>query len=99
MADTKLTSEDLLHIAKLSRLTIAPEEENELIDQLSSTVSYISVLNELNTITTDPTFQVNHKKNVFRSDEIKPSLTQPEALSNAKKTYQGYFVTDATIKK
>jgi aspartyl-tRNA(Asn)/glutamyl-tRNA(Gln) amidotransferase subunit C len=99
MPDTKINRDDLLHIAKLSRLTIPSEEENELIDQLSQTVSYIDVLTKLDTQNVAPTFQVNHKKNVFRSDEIKPSLTQQQALSNAKDAYQGYFKTEATINK
>ena len=99
MADSKLTREDLLHIAKLSRLTIDPDEEAQLITQLSETVSYIDILNQLDTTDVEPTFQVNHKTNVFREDIVKPSLTQQQALSNTKKTHDGYFVTTATIKK
>jgi aspartyl-tRNA(Asn)/glutamyl-tRNA(Gln) amidotransferase subunit C len=97
--DTKISKDQLRHIAKLSRLEIKPEEEDYLVDQLSETASYIDVLQELNTNNVNPTFQVNHKKNVLRDDVIKPSLTQEEVLSQAPEKCDGYFKTKATIKK
>ena len=93
-----ITDDQFRHIAKLSRLTILPEE-NFIKDQLSQAAQYVGILKELNTDGIKPTFQVNHKKNVFRDDVILPSLTQTQALSQAAKTKNGYFVTSATIKK
>ena len=99
MSDTNLNLDDLHHIAKLSRLEINPQEENQLLNQLAETASYINVLQELDTSSVYPTSEVETKKNTFRIDEILPSLSQKEALSGAKSPYQGYFKTKATIKK
>lgn len=93
-----ISDDQFQHIAKLSRLEIKPEEYF-IKDQLSQAAEYVEVLNELDTNNIAPTFQVNHKKNVFRDDVVLPSLTQLQALSQASNTRNGYFVTSATIKK
>jgi aspartyl-tRNA(Asn)/glutamyl-tRNA(Gln) amidotransferase subunit C len=98
-SDTVITQDELRHIAKLSRLIIDPEKEDELANQLSQTAAYIDVLKELNTENVLPTAQVNNKKNVLREDNIKASLSQEEALSQAPDTCDGYFKTQATIIK
>ena len=97
MSSTKISLDQLQHIAKLARLEIKPEKESSLATQLSETASYIDVLSELNTKDVAPTFQTNHLKNVTRPDEIQESLTQADALSQAPEIYNGYFKTKATI--
>jgi len=98
MSTTIITDEQFKHIAHLSRLTIKPEE-SFIKDQLAQAADYIEVLKELDTNNIDPTFQVNHKKNVLREDVVLPSLSQTDALSQANKSLNGYFVTAATINK
>ena len=93
-----ISNQDFAHIVQLSNLEIKPEE-SFLKDQLSQTAEYIKILDELDTQNVVPTFQVNHKKNVFRSDEVGESLSQESALSQAPQSHQGYFKTQATIKK
>lgn len=85
-------------IALLSRLPVS-DKDNYIKDQLSEAADYIEVLNELNIDNVEPTYQVNHKQNVFRSDDVVESLPQAQALSQAPKQSGGYFVTSATIKK
>ena len=99
MSSTKISPDQLRHIANLARLEISPDKENYLADQLSETASYINILSELNTKDIEPTFQTNHLKNITRDDIVGESLSQSEALSQAKDTYDGYFKTQATIKK
>jgi aspartyl/glutamyl-tRNA(Asn/Gln) amidotransferase C subunit len=95
---TVITNDQFSHIAHLSRLTIKPEE-SFIKDQLAKAADYIEVLKELDTNKINPTFQVNHKKNVLREDVVLDSLSQSSALSQAAKSSNGYFVTSATIKK
>ena len=93
-----ITDDQFQHIVKLSRLEIKPEE-GFIKDQLSQAAEYVDILKELDTENVEPTFQVNHKKNVLREDIILPSFSQSEALSQAKDVENGYFKTAATIKK
>ncbi len=95
---TVISDDQFSHIAKLSKLVINPDEKF-IKDQLSQAADYIEVLKEINTNTVAPTYQVNHKKNVLRDDIVTPSFSQEEALSQAPKSSNGYFVTSATIKK
>jgi len=96
MSKTVITDDQFAHIAKLSRLSINPDEKF-IKDQLSEASDYVEVLNELNTEKVLPTYQVNHKKNILRDDVVTPSFTQEQALSQAPKSSNGYFVTFATI--
>ena len=93
-----ISDDQFSHIAKLSHLEIKPEEKY-IKDQLSQAADYVAILDELDTKKVQPTFQVNHKKNVFHKDQIGDSFSQKEALSQASKTERGYFKTTATIKK
>ena len=99
MSSTKISLDELKHIAHLARLEIDPKKEESLAFQLSETTSYIDVLSQLDTKNIAPTFQTNHLKNVTRSDVVQESFTQTEALSQAPDTYNGYFKTQATISK
>jgi len=88
-----LTPEEVKKIAKLANLTLTESEVATYASQLSEVLNYISVLNELDTSTIPPTFQVTGQKNIFRDDTVSASLSQAESLKNAKETKNGYFVT------
>jgi len=91
----RLTKDEVLHIAKLANLTLSEEEVETFSRQLSETLNYVEKLKELKTKNVTPTFQTTGLKNVTREDVISPSLTQDEALKNAKAIVKGYFKTKA----
>ena len=82
---------DVNHVAKLANLTLSEEEKKKFEKQLEETVEYIKGLDEVDTKDVEPTSQVTGLENVTREDEIKPSLSQEDALKNAKSTYHGFF--------
>ena len=82
---------DIKHVAKLANLTLTSEEEEKFAKQLEETEEHIKGLDEVGTNGLEPTSQVTGLENVTREDEIKPSLTQEQALSNAKSTHNGFF--------
>lgn len=85
------------HVAKLANLYISDKEEKLLENQLEETIHYIESLNEVNTVNTVGTNEVTDLKNVTREDLVKPSLSQEQALKNAKKTYNGFFVVPGIL--
>lgn len=93
-----ISDDQFRHIAHLSRLPLKDSDAG-IKAQLSQAADYIDILKELNTDTTPPTSQVNHKTNISRPDQIIPSLPVDLALSQAESTDRGYFKTTATIKK
>ncbi len=93
----KLTKEEVKHIATLAQLPLSEEEVMVFSGQLSETLDYIERLKELKTEEVAPTFQTTGLKNVFREDEIKPGLSQQQALKNSQNTYKGYFKVKAVL--
>lgn len=87
----KLTDKEVRHVAKLARLGLTEEEIAKFQKQLSGILEFVATLNEVDTKDVIPTSQVTGLENVFREDEVKPSLSQEEVLKNAPDKYKGYF--------
>lgn len=79
------------HIAKLANLPLTDQEIKKFEKQLSDTLQYIKHLNEVDTKNIEPTSQVTGLTNVLRDDLATPSLSQIDALSNAKNQHKGFF--------
>ncbi len=87
----KITKDDLANVAYLSRLALDDGEEENYIKDLNDIVAYVDKLSELDTDNIMPTTYALATENVFREDEVRPSLTQEEALSTAPDKENGYF--------
>jgi len=89
----KLSENDILHVAKLAKLTLSKEEITRYQKQLSEVVGYVEELNEVKTEGTIPTSQTTGLEDVLRGDDIKSeeSLTLEEALSGTDKALNSYF--------
>lgn len=85
------------HIAKLANLPISAEEEKKLESQLAETLAYVNHLEEVDTEGIKPTAHVTGLENITRQDVATPSLTQDQALKNAKKTHNGFFQVNAVL--
>ncbi len=89
----KLSLDEVKHIAKLADLPLSDDELEKFDSQLSETIEFINHLSEVNTEGVSPTSQVTGKTNELREDEVTASLSQEEALKNAEKKHNGYFVS------
>ena len=86
-----ITKEHIEHLAWLARLELSEDEKKLYTNQLNEILEYFSRLDELDTEKVDPTYQVIGKLNVFREDEIKPSLSIDEILQNAPRKEKRFF--------
>ncbi len=89
----KLSTEQVKKVAKLANLPVSEEEEELYGEQLSAILDYIDLLNTVDTAGVEPTFNVIPQKNVMREDVAGVSLSQEDALKNAKNIKKGQFVT------
>ncbi len=90
----KLSREQVKKVAKLANLPITEVEEDQYSEQLSKILDYIDQLGKVEVSKTKPTYNVTALSNVMREDVASsPSLSQEEALKNASKVKEGYFVT------
>ncbi|MEA3560893.1 MAG: Asp-tRNA(Asn)/Glu-tRNA(Gln) amidotransferase subunit GatC [Candidatus Omnitrophota bacterium] len=78
-----LGSIDINYVAKLARIRLADSEKEHLAKDLSNILNYIDKLNQLNTEQVPPTSHILGLQNVFREDEVLPSLKIDEVLDNA----------------
>jgi len=96
---SKLTKDEVLHIAKLAQLTLSDSEIKKFLPQLTSVVEYIGQLKEVNTEGVEPTAQVTGLTNVFRQDEVDSANTfsVDDATGGSDKLYNGYFKVGAIL--
>jgi aspartyl-tRNA(Asn)/glutamyl-tRNA(Gln) amidotransferase subunit C len=78
-------------VALLARLKLTDEEKALFSDQLGKVIGYIDKLNELDTSDVEPTSHVLPLKNVFRDDNVAPSLPRENILKNAPESEDGFF--------
>lgn len=88
---TKLTKDQVKHVARLAGLTLSKKEITKFQKQLSDILDYVAQLDEVNTSKAEPSSQVTGLENVFRDDKTAPSLSQEEVLSGAKEKHNNFF--------
>jgi aspartyl-tRNA(Asn)/glutamyl-tRNA(Gln) amidotransferase subunit C len=79
----KITTETVDKIAHLSRLEIKPEDKEKMVADLTSIVSWMDKLNEVDTSNVEPLIHMTDAVNAFREDLAQSTNTREEALSNA----------------
>lgn len=87
------------NLASLARLYFDDEEKKEIRSDLQRMIAFIDKLNELNTEGVEPVLHMSDGSNVFREDEISPSISREEALKNAPSTDGVFFKVPKVIKK
>lgn len=96
-----VTRENVEHIAKLARLDFSDEEYAKLTTDMNNVLGYIDQLKELDLSGILPLENINEsvEDNVFRQDVSAPSLSDKDALKNAPKAADGYFLVPKVIER
>jgi aspartyl-tRNA(Asn)/glutamyl-tRNA(Gln) amidotransferase subunit C len=82
---------DIEHVARLARLELTDEEKARLREQLGVILEAAAKVSEVATDDVPPTAYAIARSNVLRPDEIMPSLTTEEVLSNAPEVEDDRF--------
>ena len=91
------TEVDVKYVAHLARISLTAEEEKEFGPQLKNILGYIEKLNQLDVSHIEPTAHAVPLVNVFRKDEVRPSLSNEDALRNAPAKANGLFVVPKIV--
>ena len=86
-----VTEQDLTTTAHLSRLAIPAAEKDDALKTRGDFLTYVDNLSDVDTKDVQPTTYALPIENVFRADEVRPSLSNEAALSNAPLHENGYF--------
>ncbi len=84
-------------LEKLSRLKLAPEEQESIQKDLTNILGMVEKLNEVDTEGVEPLIHISEEINVLREDEVKHQLSREDALSNAPQTDGTYFLVPKVI--
>ncbi|MGZ4961088.1 MAG: Asp-tRNA(Asn)/Glu-tRNA(Gln) amidotransferase subunit GatC [Limisphaerales bacterium] len=91
------TDVDVKYVAHLARISLTAEEEEQFGPQLKNILGYIEKLNQLDVSHIEPTAHAVPLVNVFRKDEVRPSLSNEDALRNAPAKANGLFVVPKIV--
>ena len=86
-----ITRDEVAHLARLSRLALADEELDHFAAQLDVIIAAVARVAEVAADDIPPTSHALPLTNVFRPDEVRPSLTPEQALSGAPAVEDGRF--------
>ncbi len=85
------------YVAHLARLNLTPQEEQMFGAQLGEVLGYIEKLKEVDVSQVEPTAHAVPLVNVTRPDEVRPSLSNDEALRNAPAKADGLFLVPKIV--
>ena len=88
---------NVAYVAHLARLELSPEEQQRIGAQLGDILGYIEKLKEVDVSGVEPTAHAFPLVNVVRPDEIRPSLSNEEALMNAPASANGLFIVPKIV--
>ena len=94
---SEITPENVRHLASLARILVTDEEVEKLAKELDVIVESVA---QVKSAVNDDTPATSHPipmANVFREDEVRPSLSQEQALSNAPDQADGKFKVNAIL--
>jgi len=92
-----ISRNEVKKVASLARLALTDDELDLMTHQLGSIVGFVSQLETLDTAQVEPLAHPLDTKNVFRDDEVKPSLSTQEALQSAPHHDGEYFLVPAVL--
>lgn len=90
-ASRKISEKEVEHTAWLARIELTEEEKRLFTEQFNTILDYFEIIKELDTEKVPPTSHVLDLTNVFREDEVTPSLSAEEVLKTAPKKERGFF--------
>ena len=86
-----ISAKDVETLALLARIQLSNEERARFAGQLDGILSYVEKLKQADTEGVPPTSHVLPLNNVFREDQLQPSLPTNQALANAPEREGPYF--------
>jgi aspartyl-tRNA(Asn)/glutamyl-tRNA(Gln) amidotransferase subunit C len=93
----KISKELVRMISTLAKMKLSDAQIEKYANDLSSVVGYMEEIKNVDVSHMPETARVSDDDNIFREDEVKPSLPQEQVLKNTKSKHNGYFVVDQIL--
>ena len=89
----------VLHVAKLSSLSLSDPEAEKLAGELAKIVGHVAQLDALDTSAVEPTAHVFLDRMPWREDVPRPGLTHEQALAQAPSVEGDGFAVPAFVEE
>jgi aspartyl-tRNA(Asn)/glutamyl-tRNA(Gln) amidotransferase subunit C len=86
-------------VAHLARLELTEDEKQVLMKDMGKILDFMDKLNEIDTSGVEPLVYMTDEVNVMREDVVKQEITREEALRNAPKHDEDFFLVAKVIEK
>ncbi|MGV0716481.1 Asp-tRNA(Asn)/Glu-tRNA(Gln) amidotransferase subunit GatC [Mycolicibacterium sp. XJ662] len=88
---SQISRDEVAHLARLARLALTDDELDGFAGQLDAIIGHVSQIQAVDVAGVEATDNPLKDVNVFRPDEVVPSLTQDEVLAAAPTAVEGRF--------
>jgi len=92
-----ITRDDVLHVAKLAKLSLKEDEIDRMMSDLAKILTYVEQLGELDTTDVPPTAHVAVTSTPLRKDEARSVLAAQETLAEAPRRVEDGFAVPAFV--
>lgn len=93
----QITPDLIKYLESLARITLSDDEEKKVGSELQDILTYIDMLNELDTDGVEAMSHCFPVTNVMREDVVAESMTADEIVANAPESQDGCFVVPKTV--
>jgi len=90
-SNAEISRDDVAHLANLARIDLTEDELERLAPQLSVILESVATVAQVAADDIPPMSHAVPLSNVFRADEVRPSLTPEQALAAAPQVDQQRF--------
>lgn len=94
---TRLTLDQVDHVALLARLTLSAEEREQLASDLTVMLEHFETLQRIDTTNVEPMTHAMSLVNVWREDVTGPSLPREELLAQGPDAREEFFVVPRVV--
>lgn len=93
-----VTEKDVRDIATYCRIGLSDDELPQMTEDLNNIIESLKPITEYDLEGVEPTFHpIGSLSNVMREDEERPGFTHEQAMENAPKTQDGYFLIPSIL--
>ncbi len=96
-ARTRISVEEVRHVARLARIEIAEGELEGYRAQLDAILGYMAELDRIDVAGVEPTYHAVAIRAPLRDDRVRPSLPRDEVLAAAPQVEDGGFAVPRVL--
>ncbi|MET0388943.1 MAG: Asp-tRNA(Asn)/Glu-tRNA(Gln) amidotransferase subunit GatC [Polyangiales bacterium] len=97
MSSSRISIDDVRHVAKLAALALTPDDEVRMQGELDAILGHMSELDDVDVSGVSPTFHSISTQSALRADTVVGSLSREELLRAAPAQEAGGFAVPKVL--